>query len=581
MSRWQRLISRFFPQEADIIAEVDATEDGDSLAIRLAVSPKAQQGDVWTMPVTAIDVEHGRVRTLEGDFRVKDEGRRIIAAIAPEGHTTLRHQSRTPDGAVHVDEAHLPDALRDLRAVADQGHVVESSNARAIKLADRRPLQYEFQVDFADEESLAVTPQIVSADGKVRLDPLALQPPPPESPQRGRRDASSEPPDMPRWVRQGKTYYPTPAATPEEIAPYTRQHVVLRGDDVPFFLARQLKQLGRNGRVVASDAVKDARVASNALEPVSVLDLDDEGWLSVDVTYRGEPEAGRSGAGPVPGVTFTREEIDALPADARYIRRDNTWIPIDRKAEKKLHEALSQVERKLGAQRDDQGRLRVAPGKGDETRRMLLNVAEIDEGVAFQKFLADLAGFRQIDPLDPPQGLTATLRPYQVEGFRWLAFLRKYYLNGVLADDMGLGKTIELLSLLQYAKEHPDAETPDPTLIICPTSCVDNWIDEASKFTPGLRIRRYIGNDRATAFADSPDVLVTTYETLRRDMGALLRQPWDYVILDEAQKIKNPITETARACRHLLARHRLAVTGTPIENKLDELWAQFDFLMPG
>jgi hypothetical protein len=931
VSRWQRLISRFFPQEAELIAEVDATEEGDALAVRLAIPIKDQQGEAPMVPVTAIDIDRGRVRTPEGDFRVKDEGRRILAAITPEGHATLRRQSRAPDGAVHVDEAHLPDALRDLRAVADQGHIVESSNARAIKLSDRRPLQYEFQVDFADEESLAVTPQIVSADGKVRLDPAALQPPPsPESHRRGRRDVPAESSDLPRWVRQGKTYYPTPAAPPEEIAPFSRQHVVLRGDDVPFFLARQLKQLGRNGRVIASDAVKEARVAANPLEPVSVLDLDDEGWLSVDVTYRGEPEAGRSGAGPVPGVTFTREEIDALPEGARYIRHGNTWIPIDRKAEKKLHEALSQVERKLGAQRDDQGRLRVAPGKGDETRRMLLNVAEIDEGVAFQKFLADLAGFRQIEPLDPPQGLTATLRPYQVEGFRWLAFLRKYYLNGVLADDMGLGKalaldakiltptgwkrmgdiqvgdavinsqggtshvtgvypqgekdlykveftdgssveccdehlwyvntplrrdrgyggkvlplaeirnslkdssgnnrhfipmvkpiefedrelpldpylvgvllgdgglstgrtflisadqelldyakdvlpvgaeivsaggydwriastnrkstdrrnmvnpvthalrdlglmghtahtkfipdlykfasvqsrlellrglmdtdgsisnnvlefssvseqlchdvqfliqslggiarmkqkrttwtylgvqktskayrltiampgdinpfrlkrkadlwlprakyppvrafksvtyigkkpaqciavdspdhlyvtdecivthnTIQLLSLLQYAKEHPDAETPDPSLIICPTSCVDNWIDEASKFTPELRIRRYIGNDRATAFADAPDVLVTTYETLRRDMGRLLRQPWDYVILDEAQKIKNPITETARACRHLLARHRLAVTGTPIENKLDELWAQFDFLMPG
>ncbi len=570
MSRWQRLISRFFPQEADIIAQVDATEEGDALTVRLAIAAKAQQSDAPTMPVTAIDVERGRVRTPEGDFRVRDEGRRIIAAIAPDGSETLRRQRGTPDGAVHVGEGHVADALRDLRAVADQGYVVEAPNARAIKLADRRPLQYEFQVDFADEASLAVTPQIVSADGKVRLDPAALQPAPPtETPRRGRRATSVDQPGMPRWVRQGKTYYPTPVTPPEEIAPFARRPMVLRGDDVPFFLARQLKQLGRNGRLIASDAVKAARVAADPLEPVSVLDLDDEGWLSVDITYRGDDE------------TFTREEIDALPADARYVRRGNTWVPIDRKAEKKLHEALSQVERKLGAQRDDQGRLRVAPGRGDETRRMLLNVAEIDEGAAFQKFLADLAGFRQIEPLDPPQGLTATLRPYQIEGFRWLAFLRKYYLNGVLADDMGLGKSAQLLTLLQYAKEHPDAEKPDPHLIICPTSCVDNWIDEARKFTPGLRLSRYIGNDRARAFDDAPDVLVTTYETLRRDMGTLLRQPWDYVILDEAQKIKNPITETARACRHLLARHRLAVTGTPIENKLDELWAQFDFLMPG
>jgi SNF2 family DNA or RNA helicase len=146
---------------------------------------------------------------------------------------------------------------------------------------------------------------------------------------------------------------------------------------------------------------------------------------------------------------------------------------------------------------------------------------------------------------------------------------------------MGLGKTVQLLSLLQYAKEHPDAETPAPSLVICPTSVADNWLDEAAKFTPDLTILRYGGANRAEALAARPDVLVTTYETLRRDMGVLQNQAWDYVILDEAQKVKNPITDTARACRQLLARHRLAVTGTPIENKLDELWALFDFLMPG
>lgn len=370
-------------------------------------------------------------------------------------------------------------------------------------------------------------------------------------------------------MRQGKTYYPAPVETPSEIAAFAARAVALRGDDIPFFLARQLKLLGRAGRVAATDEIKTARVAADALEPVSVLDLDDEGFLRVEVAYRGA------------GLTISQAEIDALPADARYVRRGNQWAPIDRRAQHRVTDALGQVERKLGARRDGAGRLRVTPGQGDEARRVLLTAGEIDEGAAFQKFLADLAGFRTIDPLPPPAGIQVTLRPYQVEGFRWLAFLRKYYLNGVLADDMGLGKTAQLLTLLQHAKDHPDAERPDPTLIVCPTSCVENWIDEARKFAPDLVFARYAGNDRARALSDAPDVLVTTYETLRRDLGDLQAQSWDYVILDEAQKVKNPITETARACRQLLARHRLAVTGTPIENRLDELWAIFDFLMPG
>jgi superfamily II DNA or RNA helicase len=550
VGRWQRFISRFVPRETDLIAEIDAPDSGDALTVRLAVPIQDSAGQT-TADVTSINVARGRIHTTEGDRRLSDEARRVIAAIAPSDQSTQRlRRQHIQNSAVTIPEAQLPDALRALRAAASEHQsITETPQARAIKLAERRPLQYEFQVDFADEETLAVTPQIISNDGKVRLNP----------------DSISE--DQ-RWVRQGKTYYPMPAEVNADIQPFVQQPVVLQGDAIPFFLARQLKQLGRAGRVSASDAVKETQVAPDALEPVSIMDLDSEGWLQVDVTYRGA------------GETFTREEINALPADARYIRRGNKWIPIDRKAESKLGDAFGQIERKFGAHRDEQGRLRVTPGQGDDARRVLIDAAEIDEGAAFQKLLSDLAGFRQIEPLPLPDGLSVTLRPYQVEGFHWLAFLRRYYLNGILADDMGLGKTVQLLTLLQYAKEQPDAPQLDPSLIICPTSCVDNWIDEAAKFTHGLRFARYVGNERTRALASDADVIVTTYETLRRDTE-LTRRSWDYVILDEAQKIKNPITDTARACRSLLARHRLAVTGTPIENRLDELWALFDFLMPG
>ncbi len=569
MGRWQRFVSRFFPPEADLIAEVDATEDGDALAVSLAV-PRDSAPDGAASVVTAIDLARGRVRTAEGRRRLSASSRRLVEALAPEA--AGRRVTRTANGIVRVEERALPDTLRALRslaAVPEAPRLTETPNARAIKLADRRPLQYEFQVDVAGDDALSITPRVVSPDGKVRLSPDALVPPPAVPPRRGQE---AVPPEPPRWVRLGKTYYPAPAAVAPDVADFAHAPVVLSGDAVPFFLVRQLKQLARNGKVVTSDAARAVRVAPDALEPVSVLDLDSEGWLSVDVQYRGG------------GETFSAGDVAALPEDAQYIRRGTLWVPIDRKADVKLSSALATIERDLGARRDAEGRLRVAPGQGDDARRTLLSAVEIDEGAAFQKFLADLAGFKKIDPIKPPRGLTATLRPYQVEGYRWLAFLRKYYLNGVLADDMGLGKTISVLALLQYAKEHPDADEPSPSLVVCPTTVVDNWIDEAAKFTPELRLARYGGPDRERVLADPdgpPDVLVTTYETLRRDMGALQQRAWDYVILDEAQKIKNPITESARACRQLLARHRLAVTGTPIENRLEELWALFDFLMPG
>ena len=582
MGRWQRFISRIFTPTTDLVATVDASEEGDALTVTLAIP--SDEHSAGTVEVLALDAARGRVRTSEGQHKLSAHAQKVLQAVAPAlpGDTWKRTRAAP---AIQVDEAQIPETLRALRAIADAAPpaadvaegdsappIRETSNARAIKLAEKRALQYEFGVDFAGPDALTVQTQVVSADGKVRLRPDEIASPPPPAPAaRRRRGQPSAAPDpaRPRWVRQGKTYYMAPAEVAPDVQMFIGATLALQGDAIPFFLAKQIKQLGKAGKVVASDEVKAARVESAALEPVSVLDMDAEGWLAVDVAYRGA------------GQQFTQADVAALPEDARYIRRGNVWIPIDRRADRKLHDAIGDVERKLGARRDHNGRLRVAPGQGDEARRTLLDAAEIDESAAFQKFLADLAGFKKIEPLKPPKGLNATLRQYQIEGYRWLAFLRRYYLNGVLADDMGLGKTISVLALLLHAKEHPDAEHPDPTLVVCPTSCADNWIDEAEKFTPGLRVVRYIGSDRERLLDDPPDVLVTTYETLRRDMGYLQRQSWDYVILDEAQKIKNPITDTARACRQLLTRHRLAVTGTPIENRLDELWALFDFLMPG
>lgn len=565
MGRWQRLVARFFPPETDLIADVDAAEDGAKLVVRLAVPVT----DLAVAPITALDAKRGLVQTRVGQRKLSKAACEVVAALAPEGATLVGLRT-AKDGAVTVAEDRLPDTLKALRTIDPaSGAVTESDRAKEIKLADRRPLQYEFSVDFTADDAITVQPQIVSYDGKLRLTPDDL---PDLAPVLKRKTGSSGETGLaapPRWVRQDKTYYVAPLPVAPDALPFAQETLVLQGDAVPFFLARQLKQLGKNGKVIASDAVRDARVASDALEPISVLDLDSEGYLSVDVAFRGG------------GESFTQAEVAALEPDAHYIRHGHVWVPVDHKAEQKLNDALRLVEHKLNARRSADGALRVAPGQGDEARRILLNAAEIDEGAAFQKFLADLAGFKTIEPVKLPKGLVATLRPYQIEGFRWLAFLRKFFLNGILADDMGLGKSLQVLCMLQYAKERPDAATPEPTLIVCPTSCVDNWIDEGLKFTPRLKIARYGGTERELALASQPDILVTSYETLRRDMGLLQAQAWDYVILDEAQKIKNPITETARASRNLLARHRLAVTGTPIENRLDELWALFDFLMPG
>ncbi|WP_174554410.1 DEAD/DEAH box helicase [Nocardia mikamii] len=190
------------------------------------------------------------------------------------------------------------------------------------------------------------------------------------------------------------------------------------------------------------------------------------------------------------------------------------------------------------------------------------------------------------DPVDPPAGLKAQLRPYQLRGLSWLATMNRLGCGAILADDMGLGKTVQVLALLLHENESAATNSvPGPTLLVCPMSVVGNWQRETERFAPGLRVLVHHGSSRRSgaefdaAVADS-DLVLTTYALLARDVEELKRQPWERVVLDEAQHIKNAATRQARAARAIPARHRLALTGTPVENRLEELRSILDFAAP-
>ena len=188
---------------------------------------------------------------------------------------------------------------------------------------------------------------------------------------------------------------------------------------------------------------------------------------------------------------------------------------------------------------------------------------------------------RRLELLDDPPGLTGALRPYQRRGFSWLAFLDRLGLGACLADDMGLGKTVQLLALLLHARSQRAQR--GPTLVVCPLSVLGNWQREAARFAPDLRVRVLHGADRPEPgeLLAGCDVLLTTYATATLDADALAAVPWDRVVLDEAQHIKNSASEVARAVRRFPARTRFALTGTPVENRLAELWSIVDFVNPG
>ena len=200
--------------------------------------------------------------------------------------------------------------------------------------------------------------------------------------------------------------------------------------------------------------------------------------------------------------------------------------------------------------------------------------------------LQQLRAGERLQELSPPRGFVGRLRPYQVRGYSWLAFLRKWGLGACLADDMGLGKTIQAIALLLHERE-ATGNGVGPALVICPTSVVGNWKREIQRFAPRLRVMVHHGSDRTSgeefvAAAQQHDVVVSTYGLARRDVEDLRQVSWSDVILDEAQNIKNPQAKQTQAVRKLeAANNRIALTGTPVENRLSELWSIMQFLNPG
>ena len=188
--------------------------------------------------------------------------------------------------------------------------------------------------------------------------------------------------------------------------------------------------------------------------------------------------------------------------------------------------------------------------------------------------------FRGVAAIDPPAGFVGELREYQREGLGWLGFLRRFGFGGCLADDMGLGKTVQVLAHLAGL---PTGKKAKPSLVVVPRSLIFNWKGEASKFAPKLKVLDHTGTgrDRTGANFKGHDLVLTTYGTLRNDAEAFTGLSFDTCILDESQAAKNSTTETAKAVRLVRADHRIAMSGTPIENHLGELWTLFDFLNPG
>ncbi|WP_394613373.1 DEAD/DEAH box helicase [Lentzea sp. JNUCC 0626] len=276
--------------------------------------------------------------------------------------------------------------------------------------------------------------------------------------------------------------------------------------------------------------------------------------------------------------TLTDAELAELArAKVPLVKVRGQWVQVD---QKRLAAGLAFLKRGGGQMTAAEVMLHSGLTEADESLPLPLVDVEADG------WLGDLLTGRadeQLEPVDPPENFGARLRPYQQRGLAWLAFLDKIGLGACLADDMGLGKTVQLLAL--EALNRAQGKRP-PTLLICPMSVVGNWQREAARFTPELKVHVHHGADRLDGDAlreavESNDLILTTYSLAARDADALGDLVFDRVVLDEAQNIKNSATRQSQAVRQLKARHRVALTGTPVENRLAELWSIMDFANPG
>ncbi|RLV48418.1 DEAD/DEAH box helicase [Nocardioides mangrovicus] len=271
-------------------------------------------------------------------------------------------------------------------------------------------------------------------------------------------------------------------------------------------------------------------------------------------------------------VDLTDEEMAALVASATpIVRLRDSWVVVDpalaRQARRRITSAPSTD---------------VTPAAA--VRAALTGVVEVDgeevevhPGASLLRLQERVAGVTSTSPLPQPAGLAGTLRDYQRRGFTWLAELTGMGLGGCLADDMGLGKTLTLIALHLHRRERGLAA--GPTLVVCPTSLLGNWEAEVRRFAPGEEVRRFHGSRRELSGSDG--FVLTTYGTMRRDAATLAAHPWDLVVADEAQHVKNAKASVAKQLRTIGSSCRVALTGTPVENDLSELWAILDWVVPG
>ncbi|GAB5405519.1 MAG: hypothetical protein Aurels2KO_37500 [Aureliella sp.] len=279
------------------------------------------------------------------------------------------------------------------------------------------------------------------------------------------------------------------------------------------------------------------------------------------------------------------ERTAALPTLIEALRKGERYVKLDDGSQGLLPESwLDKFDSLLRAGKSEGDAIRFGTNQA-LMLDMLLAEQDVKFDRKFSTWCKKINAFAGVKPGKQPRSFHGELREYQKDALGWFKFLNEFDFGGCLADDMGLGKTVQILALLESRRVRrlKAGEERKPSLVVVPKSLVFNWLDETARFTPKMKVVDYTGGDRNARWDDTAtcDLVVTTYSTMRLDIQKLIKRDFDYVVLDEAQAIKNPSAQATKAARLLKSDYRLAMTGTPVENHLGDLWSLFDFLNPG
>jgi len=375
-----------------------------------------------------------------------------------------------------------------------------------------------------------------------------------------------------RYAQVGKRFIPLPKRISDTARAWLeRGRQVIRPDRIPEFFKRDLVLLKTAFQAVLTDEASRLQVLKLPPSPRVRVQAGEPGWLDFQLDY----------------VVGDREAPFDLIRNAKggYVQPDPyTFVEVSPDEPGRVLRELAG----LAPEETPEGyRIPVAQfGSLEDFIEHIGGQREVD--AEYQQFLDDLEGFeadetfRLSDAVEQDlrqEGMN--LRPYQRSGIQWLTWLADHYLHGLLADDMGLGKTIQTAAALRLALETSQSRLH--SLIICPKSVIRHWHRELRRCYPALRVHEYIGpsRDRQLWRRSYPDVVISTYDTVTRDIDLIVKVPLFFLVLDESTMIKNPQTQRARAAKALNAAHRIALSGTPVENRPAELWSVFDFLMRG